>query len=267
MPIVGVICPMDHTPQDFKTCIDAHENRSTTRNCHAPVFALKAMRDNHIHRRGAGISASTIISCARATAIVESYDIYERVISGYNKGRGSWTHAMIAADPDPPPWIIREQRLIMDIDGQSITGQPDEIDTKYLVLVDYKSKDNVPLRPDNNHEFQFNIYAHLLRHGYWAKDDPQYNVVKGEYPQIHVQTIAAHYLTWKTKEEKAWLKMSYPVWDDDYVDSLIRPRVATLVQWRETGVLPSCNAYEKSPYWKCDCEKFEQQLEERGVFL
>lgn len=267
MPIVGVICPYDNTPQTFETCIHHHENRSIQRNCHAPVFALKSMRDNHIHRKGAGISASTIISCPRAVAIEHSYDVYEAVISGYNKGRGSWLHAMVEADSDPPPWIIREQRLVLDVEGQSITGQPDEVDTKYLVLVDYKSKDNLPLKPDPAHEFQFNIYAHLLRNGVWARSDKKYQTVKGERANIDVHTIAAHYVTWKTKVEKAWLKMAYPVWDNEYTHEVIAKRLQPLILWRENSVLPSCDPYIKSPYWKCQCQKYEEQLAERGIAL
>jgi hypothetical protein len=250
---------MDQSFQSFKTCIDCHENRSRTRNCNAPVQVLKSMRDNHIDRRGAGISASTLISCPRAVAIEATYDLYMPVISGWNMGRGTFIHAMFEADRDPPPWIIRERRLRRKVRGVAITGKPDEVDTKYKVLVDYKSKDNLPRRPDERHEFQFNIYAWLLRGGYWVDTD--------EPAQIDIDVIAAHYVTFKTKPEGAWKKMAYPVWEDSYTTELVTQRLEPLTKWNTSGILPECSPYLGNPRWKCDCEKWEDQLNERGIYI
>lgn len=267
MPIVGVVCGMDDTCQSFKTCIDAHENRSSERNCHCPVSVLKSMRDNHIDRKGAGISASTLIACPRAVAIEQQYELYMPVISGWNMGRGTFVHSMMEVDRDPPPWLVKEQRIERVIDGVKVTGKPDEVDTKYKVLVDYKSKDNLPKKPDDRHEFQFNIYAWLLRGGTWQKSDPDsaYPIVAGEPTNIHVETIAAHYLTWKTKKELAWKKMRYPVWDDEYTSSIISERLKPLTDWKEYGIMPQCSPYVPARYWKCDCEKWTEQLAERGI--
>jgi hypothetical protein len=202
---------------------------------------------------------STLISCPRAVALEEKYDLYEPIISGYNKGRGSWVHAMLEVDRDPPPWIIRERRLYLEVNGVRVTGQPDEVDTKYKVLVDYKSKDNLPLKPDLSHEFQFNGYAHLLRNGYWTDTN--------ERADINVDVIAAHYVTWKTKLEKAWFKMPYPVWDNDYTQEVIENRLAPLTAWRSDGILPSCSPYVPNQYYKCQCTKWEMQLTERGITI
>lgn len=248
---------MDGSMQSFKTCIDCHENRSKTRNCNAPVAVLKSMRDNHIDRKGAGISASTLISCPRAVAMEQRYDLYMPVISGWNMGRGTFVHAMMEVDRDPPPWIIRERRLRRLIAGEIVTGKPDEIDAKYKVLVDYKSKDNLPKHRDERHEFQFNVYAWLLRHGYWQDT--------GELADIHIDVIAAHYLTWKTKADLAWKKMAYPVWEDEDTSALVIERLKPLTKWKKDGILPSCSPYIQNRYWTCDCEKHEEQLAERGI--
>lgn len=265
MPIVGIVCPMDNSFQTFQHCIDCHENRSRERNCEAPVFVLKTGRDNGLHRKGAGWSASTLLSCPRAVAIEDRYDLYEPVISMHNKARGSWVHAMVEADIDPPSWIIREVRLRLDIHGTLITGKPDEVDTKYHVLVDYKSKDNLPLRPDDQHEFQFNVYAHLLRNGEWAEDAEQYGIRKGDKANVEIDVIAAHYITWKTKYEKAFKKKAYPVWDNDYTQSLIEQRMEPLKEWQTTGELPACSPYLGPKPYPCQCTKWEQQLQERGI--
>jgi len=258
MPIVGVICPVDGSYQPFEFCIQCHQERDKSRPCHAPIFALKSMRDNHIHRVGAGISVSTLLSCPREVALTERYDVYEHVMSGYNKARGSYTHAMIEADQDPPDWIIRERRLYLDILGVRVTGQPDEVDTKYHVLVDYKSKDNLPLKPDPSHEYQFNAYAYLLRHGYWMDTNEKAN--------IDIKVIGAHYLTWKTKIDKAWKKKPYPVWSDERMERALHERLQPLIEWRESGILPQCNPYQTFPgRWVCHCNKIEDQLKDRGI--
>lgn len=248
---------MDGSNQSFKTCIDCHENRSKTRNCHAPVAVLKSMRDNHIDRRGAGISMSTLIACPRAWAIEQKYDLYQPVISGWNMGRGTFVHAMMEVDRDPPPWIIRERRLRRTVTGEVVTGKPDEIDTKYKVLVDYKSKDNLPKKKDERHEFQFNGYCWLLRGGQWADT--------GENANIDIEVIAAHYLTWKTKADLAWKKMAYPVWEDHVTTEIITERLKPLTKWKKDGILPSCSPYIMNKYWTCDCVKHETQLAERGI--
>lgn len=230
-------------------------------------MVIKSMRDNHINRKGAGISASTLTSCPRAIAIAETYDVYEPVITGYNKGRGSWLHAMFEADPDPPPWVIREQRFSHDFEGVRITGKPDEIDTKYGVLVDYKSKDNLPKKPDPSHAFQFNVYAWLVRHGTWASDNHEHGAVAGDRADIPIKTIVAHYVTWKTKTDLAWLKMRYDVWHDDDITETIRRRLQPLIDFRQTGIIPQHAPYQDNRYWTCDCQRYEEQLAERGITL
>lgn len=257
MPIIGVICPFDNSPQSFGHCIDCHIHRSKTRNCNVPVQALKSARDNHIDRKGAGISASTLISCPRAIYLEQNYDLYEPVISIYNKFRGTVTHSLMESERDPPPWIIRERRLYRDINGQRVTGKPDDVDTKYLVLTDYKSKDNLPKNPDPAHEFQFNCYAWLLRGGYWMDNH--------EKADIDIQTIGAHYVTNKTNYEKAFKKMVYPVWSDERTTEVIAERLEALINYFTYDIIPPCDPYVKNPRWTCQCEKWIEQLTERGI--
>lgn len=258
MPITGVVC-YDGSYQEFDRCIDCHINRKAcAKECHVPVQSIKSMRDNHLHRKDANISMSTLIACPRAVAIEELYDLYEPVISGYNKFRGTLIHALMEEDRDPPPWVIRERRIYMDVLGERLTGKPDEVDTKYGILVDYKSKDNLPLRPDESHEFQFNGYAHLLRNGYFVDTNEKAN--------IDIRIIGAHYLTFKTKLDKAFKKMVYPVWSDDKAQTIIEQRMAPLYAWKHHRVFPDCDPYVRGR-WKCQCEKWEEQLADRGIDL
>lgn len=263
MPIVGVICGMDGTCQAFETCIHAHETMSTERNCHVPVASIKSQRDNMKFRKDAGVSASVVLACPRAYAIEQTYDLYESVISGYNKFRGTLIHALFEADPDPPSWVVQEERIMrwVVVNGKKVrvTGKPDYVDPKYRVLIDFKSKHNLPTKMDPRHEAQFNIYRWLLKNGIFTRTN--------EPCQIEVDRIGAHYVTFNTTAEKAWKKVLYPVWEYEEVERMVIRRLEPLTKWQEDGILPECSPFIENRYWKCDCEKHETQLAERGIIV
>jgi hypothetical protein len=222
------------------------------------------MRDNHKKRGNAGWSATTLTGCPRATALLEVYDYYEPLTSGWNKARGEWVHALMEAQADDDPEeVIRERRLykIMNVFGTNvrITGQFDKLYSEQGVLIDFKSKDKLPKGPDPAHEFQFNIYAWLCDGGFDILTDQQYD--------IHISRGGMHYVTWQTKEGLLWLKLAYPVWPKQQTEDLIYKRLVPLVEWQKTRVLPKCDPYIPAKYWLCDCQKIENQLKERGIEL
>ena len=264
MPLVGVICPADGSCQSFATCIHAHE-QGGSRNCDAPVQILKIMRDNHVGRKHAGWSASTLLSCARTTALQEKYDYFEDVKSGYNKGRGEWVHAMMEADTTPREGLIREVRIrkYFTVNGQEIflTGKPDEVDSIRGLLIDYKSKDRIPKTGDIRHEAQFNVYVWLLDGGFYVNEDGS----QGEQVDVKIRGGGMHYLTWNPKDP--FKKMAYPIWEREKLEKFLVDRLTPLLDWKNTDSIPKCNAYIKYPgKWRCDCVKLEEQLKELGTW-
>jgi len=259
MTVIGVVCDYDKSFQTFETCIACHESFAK-RNCHAPVQIIKLMRDNKKKRHNAGWSATTLTGCPRETALLEVYDYYEPLKEGYNKGRGEWWHHMLATNVDPAPGLIVERRIYREVDVSGtkvrLTGQPDEVYTHQGVLIDGKSKEKLPKKPDPAHEFQFNIYVWLLADGTFL--DTQERV------QVSIKRGGMHYMTWRTKEDQQWLKMMYPVWDLENTEALIMRRLRPLVQWEQTRTLPRCDPYVKGP-WDCGCVKIEKQLSARGI--
>lgn len=265
--LVGVICPADGSYQSFESCLRCHEIGGD-RACHAPTQVIKIMQNNHIGRQHAGWSASMMTNCARSVALQESYDYYESVETGYNKARGEWVHAMIESDETPRPGLIREKRIAKSINvlgkPRRITGKPDEVDTERGLLIDYKSKHLLPKKPDPKHEVQFNLYAWLLSGGFFVNPDG----TDGEQVNVSLRGGGMHYITWNTKKETLWKKMSYPLWPTKKTEELLKERLTPLVQWKDTGELPNCNAYIKySKMWKCDCVSLEQQLNDRGIYV
>lgn len=260
MPIVGVNCPFDNTEQSFQGCINAHENRGRGeyggRTCHCPTALLKDARDNSVRRKGAGISVSTIMQCPKAYAIEKSFDLYVNVHQQYNMFRGTSVHSIFENEPDVPDWVIRERRAYIEVDGVRVSGQIDEVDVKHGVIIDYKSAHLLKKQDNPNYIAQLNMYRYMCKHGKWMDDDSDIN--------IDISIIANHFLTWNTKEGKQFEKRAYEIWDDDHTYNLIKKRLKALTNFNNDGIIPSCNPYTPAKYWKCDCEKYMEQLEMRG---
>lgn len=263
MPIVGVQCGADGSLQSFDSCIECHIKRGP-RNCHFPTFALKLMRDNGIKRRGVGYSATTLLACPRAVALLEVYDYYEHLESGWNKIRGELMH--MVAEAYPEDGVIQEQRIakMVNIDGEEflVTGKTDETDTMFGYILDYKWTAEIPEKPKPDHEAQFNIYR-------WLWDGGTY-LDSGETVNIDITGGGMHYLSMKKKKKRdgtiiqPWKKIAYPCWSMERVAELVEDRLRPLTIWHRTGRLPLHNPYEKG-FWKCDCEKIIEQLNEQGV--
>lgn len=263
MPLVGPVCGFDGTNQTFEKCIGCHESMSKERNCNVPVATLKNARDNGIHRAGAGVSASTILACARETAIMERYDYYETPVSMWNKHRGTLAHLLMEGDETPPEGVIRERRLerYVVVDGERfrVSGQTDYADPNLKVIIDYKSAYNVPTKLNIRHQHQLSIYRYLLADGVFCDT--------GEICRVEIESGGIHYLTFNTKPDKAWKKVAYPLIPLDKIEAFIIERALPLLHWQQTQKLPECNCFDPSPYWPCGCSKLEAQLNERGVMV
>lgn len=259
MPVIGIKCTFDNTYQEYQTCIDAHDSRGHNpegRTCHCPTAMLKDARDNSKRRKGAGISVSTIMQCPKAYAIEKSFDLYSNVHQQYNMFRGTSVHSIFENEPDVPEWVIRERRAYIEIDGVRVSGQIDEIDTKYGIITDYKSAHLIKKQQNDNYLAQLNMYRYMCKHGKWIDDHTDIN--------IDIKIIANHFLTWNTKEGKQFEKRAYEIWDDEYTLNLMVKRLKALTDFNNHGIIPKCNPYTPAKYWQCDCERWMEQLEERG---
>lgn len=259
MPVCGVVCLATGKYESFETCLHRHENY--TCSCHALPYAIKLIRDNKIGRQNAGLSASSLTTCPRELALLEKYDYYEPIPEGWIKAEGTIIHAMIETDPDPNPNIITEKRFYryVEVDGEQVklSGQMDAIDLKHKILIDYKRKEKVPTRTDPTHEFQFNVYCYIIRQGFDIETDEPF--------AIDIERGGMHYVS-RNKSEP-FLKVPYPVWDNNDIEDVIRRRLRPILAWRKTNILPVHNPYQTyGASWKCGCEKIEEQLRDRGVW-
>lgn len=258
MAIVGIVCMEDGSYQSFDHCIHKHECFEA--NCPALTFAIKLQRDNMKHRKDAGISASTLLSCPRTVGLLTHYDYYEPVADGWVKSMGTIIHSMIESDPDDLPNRIRERRIKkeIEVDGEwyEVTGQPDDIDTFYKVVIDYKTKESLPTKADAGHEYQFNVYAWLCDGGTFTDN--------GERIDVKIERGGMHYVT--RKSSNPFKKIGYPIWPTAKTEEMIRQRLRPIIEFRKTDIIPEHNPYQTfGGNWKCDCIKIQKQLEERGI--
>lgn len=220
------------------------------------------MKNNLVTRANAGWSASTLLSCPRAVALLDTYDYYEPLHVGWNKARGTYLHTMLESEMVPNDNIIAEVRVEKYYDGLKgydpvrITGKPDKVYKKEGVIIDYKSKYRLPTKPDPMHEAQMNIYAWLLDGGTLLHDD-------GRVEPVNVKIVRGGmlYITWNTPEGSQFLKQGYPIWEPAQMNDFLQKRIKPLADWKKTGVLPTCNPYIDIR-WDCDCVKIQNQLGE-----
>ena len=276
MPVSGIVCGHDGSYQSFDSCITCHQNRGP-RNCHFPTFALKIMRDNDRKRVGAGYSATTLLNCPRAVALLEQYDYYEDLESGWNKIRGELIHMAYEAEPDIPQGVIKEQRLrkTVLVDGVpiNVTGKADEIDVINASIIDLKFTGVIPEQDKVDHIAQYNIYAWLCDGGVFIRDDPTQGIKAGDTLNLTIKNGGMHYLTLKRKKKRdgriilPWRKVAYPLWDAAKTEALVIERLTPLVRFRQTRMLPTCNPYYTERHWTCDCSRIEKQLTDRGISI
>lgn len=262
MPLTGVICGRDGQRHSFDECLMCH--RTGIGSCDAPEALIYAMSQEGNRRQNVGVSATTLLQCARAVALKELYPYYEDVQTAWNKFRGTLIHAMFEHGSPPRPGIIRERRIehFVTVDGIEIqlTGQVDEVDTERHLLVDYKSTHLIPKKVKNGHEEQLNIYIWLLANGTW-QTWPEWEHA-GETCNIRIKHAGIHYVN---LDKLKGGKKSVRVWNLQDTEDLVLNRLQPIADWKRTGALPECNAYTLYGKNPCDCVKIEKQLLAEGI--
>lgn len=250
MPVTGIECPCSGTREKFTTCLERHKNYECS--CHVPIYMLEYYandRRSTTRREANSFSATGLLRCPLSFHLEQDNDVYMSAHSLWNMVRGSWTHHMMESGEDRPE-IMREVKLVkyIDIDGVQvrISGTPDEVNIERGILVDYKSKYNLPKGPDAGHEAQFNIYVWLLAGG---------TTTNGETVNVTINSGGMHYVTWNTKPDKQFEKIPMNVWSLDETEEFVRNRAALFL-----SDSPTCAPYGMSPYWKCDCQKIQEAI-------
>lgn len=250
--LVGVVCPQTGQFESFETCCQRH-NDSEERDCSAPRFLLNELRGSHKRRAGANISTTVLTGCARAYALKQERPYFIELPSGWNMARGTWAHAMFQDGEYSKSEYYIEERLRKNLqigdEFVPVTGQPDEVNHVRGILIDYKTKHQVPTAIPIEHEAQFNIYIWLLDGGEIITKGKNF----GKVVHVPITRGGIHYVSWQPKIP--WRRIHAPIWDPFDTEEFMIERITPLTEWMRTGILPSCNAL--FTYGKCDCQKLE----------
>jgi len=210
-------------------------------------------------RQNVGVSATTLLQCARAVALKEQFPYYEAIDSAWNKFRGTLAHLMFESGSPERPGLIREKRVehhvIVDGVDIQLTGQVDEVDTNRSLIVDYKSTHLVPKKLKEGHTEQVNIYIWLLANGRW-QEYPVWEL-SGQPCNINITKAGIHYISFKSLDQSKKAVDVWPLWR---TEDLVMNRLQPIADYKRTGIIPDCNIYHRYGKQPCDCEKIEKQL-------
>ena len=189
MPLARFRCEVEHEPVEFGECLSCSRAVSPPRGrrCQFTYPLLRALAQNDNGREGIVLSATGLVGCTRQTALelLVDYTAYPHQL--YPRLRGTLMHAGIEAQQGDDEDIIAERRFQRSaIPEVVLTGQPDEIDLRRRLIVDYKTVKELPRRVREEHVWQLNLYR-------WLVQDGQ-DLVTGEHVAYDIQQLGIVYL-------------------------------------------------------------------------
>jgi hypothetical protein len=231
LPLRGCLCDLNGEPIKTADCIACAASPVPIRikdgraqRCRFTTTILSAIYENDERRKNAGISVTELTGCLRQTYLKKSQDYYQAPIKLWPALRGTMFHALFERAQNDK--VIRERRLTRQINGLWITGQPDEIDPERKVIIDYKSKENIPDYVSNNFIMQLNLYRWLAADGY---DNDT-----GEKIQIPVDHLGIIFVTMKDIAKRI-----VPTYSLDVVEEWLEPRIMEIQNAMNGGEWPS----------------------------
>ena len=189
MPLARFRCEVEHNPVEFGECLTCSRAESPPRGrrCQFTYPLLRALAQNDQGREGIVLSATGLVGCTRQSALelLVDYTAYPHQL--YPRLRGTLMHAGIEAQQGDDEDIIVERRFQRSAAPEVVlTGQPDEIDLRRQLIVDYKTVKALPRKVREEHVWQLNMYR-------WLVQDGQ-DLVTGERVAYDIQQLGIVYL-------------------------------------------------------------------------
>lgn len=254
--LVGILCDDPKHEGEFFT-FDACLLCASTgkpRRCENALPLIAGMRDNRIHRKDAGLSATMLLDCARFQALAQEHDYAEHPKGFWARFRGSLSHALMEAYDPEDPNILQEVRyrksVVIDGIELFITGQSDFIDLNRKLIVDYKSIGSVSKvknGPKEGHEEQINIYRWLVAGGQPLLKDDEGKTYWGDPVDYEIRYGGIQYFDMSNQK-----RHRVRIWPLEETEAFVQERARPFAEWRRTGELPSVleDVWGKRS-WKC----------------
>ena len=228
VPLARFRCEVEHNPVEFGECLSCSRAVSPPRGrrCQFTYPLLRALAQNDQGREGVVLSATGLTGCTRQTALelLVDYTAYPHQI--YPRLRGALMHAGIEAQQGDDEEIIAERRFRRHAAPEvELTGQPDEIDLRRRLIVDYKTVKALPRKVREEHVWQLNLYR-------WLVQDGQ-DVVTGERVAYDIQQLGIVYLA-----PNEVYKRRVPLLPLEQVGRFVTERGAAILQALDNEGLP-----------------------------
>ncbi|MDE2993033.1 MAG: PD-(D/E)XK nuclease family protein [Chloroflexota bacterium] len=228
MPLARFRCEVEHDPVEFGECLSCSRADSPPRGrrCQFTYPLLRALAQNDAGREGIVLSATRLTGCTRQSALelLVDYTAYPHQL--YPRLRGALMHAGIEAQQGDDEDIIAERRFQRSATPEVVlTGQPDEIDLRRQLIVDYKTVKELPRKVREEHVWQLNMYR-------WLVQDGQ-DLVTGERVAYDIQQLGIVYLA-----PNEVYKRRVPLLPPEQVERFVAERGGAILQALDGEALP-----------------------------
>jgi CRISPR/Cas system-associated exonuclease Cas4 (RecB family) len=157
--MIDILCAKDRKKKKLDDC----KRCATEWKCIYSPPLMKAIIDAIEDKRSV-ITATGIIGCLRRTMFKAKDNKPIDITKMYASVRGRLIHEALLSDRYTEPYYIKKQRFSISVGRYTLTGEPDLVDTKHNVLIDFKTVDFLPDKPYGKDVAQLNIYKVLCEH-------------------------------------------------------------------------------------------------------
>lgn len=213
-----------------------------------PYEVLRGMHEQAIKERPDGLTVTTILKNPRHVKLERENEYFAAPESNWATFRGTIVHEILERYGDEGSVI--EERVERDLDGVSISGQPDTIRIRTTngrtLLRDWKSTKEVP-RYDNaytNHQQQVNLYRWLLNL------DPETTDLEVVYVSMESLRIVPLKHGGKSRNGRA---IAQQHWSDEKVEAFIKERLAL----HEVSPILRYEDIPEDDLWECNYSPVE----------
>ena len=172
---------------------------------------------------------------------------------------GTIIHEKLSSVPTPYP-SVPEARLILEVDGWKISGQPDLVSliNDKVILSDYKYTGEYSVRVGKiEWERQLNVYAYLIKHGVRIDTGDPLLLDGKPIEKVNKLIITAILRDWKQRSAmrdpdypQAWVvDVPLRIWSDveqrEYIEERIFLHKEAQELYEDAKILPSCTDEER----------------------
>jgi hypothetical protein len=243
MPLTHLICPVDHQIRPKAACLACArswqlrvDSSGMRRHCAIPYAVIASVAHSDDQRKGVGISVTQLTQCLRKAWFEAHQDYAMYPLKRWPANHGTAVHDYLERHSRLPPGeFIAETRLWKTLaSGIEISGQIDGWWPQQGILIDYKTKDDVPdsaafrdqLR--QTYQLQLQIYRWMLTTGCTIRQAGREIAVQAAVPITQLLLYPV--------DHKTVSLVTCPLGDLEEIGQFVERAAATVSQSRASAV-------------------------------